>query len=302
MAAPSHVFTIARVARMIGEDQAWLQEIALELEPEDGRLYVCDLDDDDLVTAFTPFGIENLKELVAEYKAGCRSSPRVATPRASSDAYGVEAARGEARAAVDGGLQVDLADRLEVADEEGIDGHQIAAVVSLDVSFAELLTEVLERRHLLLIELHDAVGRGLLQSHQPVVLAEQAVAAPHVVHPGRRDLDAGHRQLAGDPQSAVAGMGQAMVEDRLLDVLADPVGMRVARAGDPVEKAVDPVGLEVAPNLVELLAAVADDAAGRADIAKLAGELEQSELAPCYLLLRVMSFSVPRWMCFTTPS
>ena len=68
MAAPSHVFTIARVARMLGEDEAWLEEIALELEPEDGRLYVCDLDDDDVVTAFTPFGVENLKELVEEYK------------------------------------------------------------------------------------------------------------------------------------------------------------------------------------------------------------------------------------------
>jgi hypothetical protein len=43
MAASSHVFTIARVARMLGEDETWLQEIALELEPEDGRLYVCDL-------------------------------------------------------------------------------------------------------------------------------------------------------------------------------------------------------------------------------------------------------------------
>jgi hypothetical protein len=53
---------------MLDEDQAWLEEIALELEPEDGRLYVCDLDDDDLVTAFTLFGVENLKELVAEYK------------------------------------------------------------------------------------------------------------------------------------------------------------------------------------------------------------------------------------------
>lgn len=68
MAAPSHVFTIACVARMLGEDEAWLQEISLELEPEDGRLYVCELDDDDVVTAFTSFGVENLKELVAEYK------------------------------------------------------------------------------------------------------------------------------------------------------------------------------------------------------------------------------------------
>ena len=60
---------------MLGEDEAWLEEIAMEMEPEDGRLYVCDLDDDVAVTAFTPFGIENLKELVEEHKR------QAATPR-----------------------------------------------------------------------------------------------------------------------------------------------------------------------------------------------------------------------------
>ena len=70
------------------------------------------------------------------------------------------------------------------------------------MAFAELRAEAFEGRHLLLVERHDTVGRGLLQSHQPVMLAEQAVGA---------------------------------------------------------------VGLEVTADLVELLAAVADDAAGLAD-------------------------------------
>jgi hypothetical protein len=76
MAAPSYVFTIARVAKMLGEDEAWLEEIAIEMEPEDGRLYVCDTDDDIATTAFTPFGIENLKQLIAELKvqSGARSA------------------------------------------------------------------------------------------------------------------------------------------------------------------------------------------------------------------------------------
>jgi hypothetical protein len=43
MAAPSHVFTIARVAKMLGEDEARLEEIATEMEPEDGRLWIWDL-------------------------------------------------------------------------------------------------------------------------------------------------------------------------------------------------------------------------------------------------------------------
>ena len=76
-----------------------------------------------------------------------------------------------------------------------------------------------------------------------------------------------------------------MVEDRLLGVLSDPVGVSVARAGDPVDQPAGAVGLEVTADLVELPAALADDAAGLADVAELAGKLEQSELAPCYLLL-----------------
>ena len=73
MAAPNYVFTIARVARLLGEDEAWLEEIAMEMEPDDGRLYICDIDDEINVTAFTPFGVECLKELVEIHKANRRS-------------------------------------------------------------------------------------------------------------------------------------------------------------------------------------------------------------------------------------
>ena len=69
MAAPSYVFTIARVAKMLDEDEALLEDIALmNMEPEDGRLTIIDLDDDVSTTAFTPFGVENLKELLADLK------------------------------------------------------------------------------------------------------------------------------------------------------------------------------------------------------------------------------------------
>jgi hypothetical protein len=68
MAAPSAVFTIARVAEMLDEDVDWLSDVALEMDPEDGRLTVYDVDDEG-TTAFTDFGIENLKELVEIHKA-----------------------------------------------------------------------------------------------------------------------------------------------------------------------------------------------------------------------------------------
>jgi hypothetical protein len=60
MAAPSAVFTIARVGEMLGEDVDWLSDVALEMDPGDGRLTVYDVDDEG-TTAFTDFGIENLK-------------------------------------------------------------------------------------------------------------------------------------------------------------------------------------------------------------------------------------------------
>src|SRR6202000_2230336 len=36
MAAPSYVFTIARVAKLLGEPEELLQDIAMDMEPEDG--------------------------------------------------------------------------------------------------------------------------------------------------------------------------------------------------------------------------------------------------------------------------
>ena len=67
MAAPGYVYTIARVARMLGEDEALLEEIALmSMEPEDGRLSILDLDDEISTTAFTAQGIDNLKEFLTD--------------------------------------------------------------------------------------------------------------------------------------------------------------------------------------------------------------------------------------------
>ena len=75
MAAITHVFTISQVANMLGEDEDWLNEIAIELDPVDGRLTVFDLSED-RTTAFTRFGIDNLAELVQIYKADPNLLPR----------------------------------------------------------------------------------------------------------------------------------------------------------------------------------------------------------------------------------
>ena len=63
MAAISYVFTISRVAEMLGENEKWLQEISVELGPEDGRLTVYGVGDE-TITAFTDRGVENLTDIV----------------------------------------------------------------------------------------------------------------------------------------------------------------------------------------------------------------------------------------------
>ncbi len=68
MAGISHVFTISRVAEMLGENEDWLQEISIEMDPEDGRLIVWGTGEQ-TITAFTDLGVENLALIVEIYKA-----------------------------------------------------------------------------------------------------------------------------------------------------------------------------------------------------------------------------------------
>jgi hypothetical protein len=71
MAAPSHVITISRVAEMLGEDEDLLWDLVDQLEPEDGRLWVHGVDDEQTI-AFTDRGIESLQQIITEHK---QSSP-----------------------------------------------------------------------------------------------------------------------------------------------------------------------------------------------------------------------------------
>jgi len=62
------VQTIARVAEMLGEDEDWLSDVANEMDQEDGLIWVYG-PGDDTVMAFTDDGVENLTDLIQEYKA-----------------------------------------------------------------------------------------------------------------------------------------------------------------------------------------------------------------------------------------
>ena len=59
----SHVKTVDRVARELSENVDLLHEVALDMDVEDGVIWVYDLDDDG-VLAFTDFGVETLVDLI----------------------------------------------------------------------------------------------------------------------------------------------------------------------------------------------------------------------------------------------
>jgi hypothetical protein len=65
MAAISHVFTIRRAAQLLGRDEELLWALLEQFEPEDGLLWVYDIDDVE-VPAFTSFGLDNLREILAD--------------------------------------------------------------------------------------------------------------------------------------------------------------------------------------------------------------------------------------------
>jgi hypothetical protein len=69
MAASTHVFTIARVAQILREDEQLLWDLAINMEPEDGGT------DEQHTMAFTDRGREYLQELLAEHKR-TKTSPQ----------------------------------------------------------------------------------------------------------------------------------------------------------------------------------------------------------------------------------
>jgi hypothetical protein len=65
----SHVKTVERVARELGEDVDRLHDLALELNVEDGLIWVFGPDDEG-VLAFTDFGIETIVDMIKSRQQG----------------------------------------------------------------------------------------------------------------------------------------------------------------------------------------------------------------------------------------
>lgn len=77
--------------------------------------------------------------------------------------------------AVDRGLQIDFADTLQAADDEGVDGDEASGARGFDMALAELGAEALQHSGLLLAELDRALGGGLAEAQ---IDRLHAIAAP----------------------------------------------------------------------------------------------------------------------------
>jgi hypothetical protein len=65
VAAIKAVYTLAAVAPMLGVSEEFLHDLSIEMESKDGCLSVYG-PGDEYTPAFTPEGIERLRELIAE--------------------------------------------------------------------------------------------------------------------------------------------------------------------------------------------------------------------------------------------
>jgi len=76
VAAIAPVFTIGYVANLLGEDEAWLHQLSIDMFPEDGRLLVYGVGEDGM-TAFTEDGIENLRLIILDERTAGRAPQRI---------------------------------------------------------------------------------------------------------------------------------------------------------------------------------------------------------------------------------
>jgi hypothetical protein len=75
MAAISSYFTIARVAEILDEDEDWLHELSIDMFAEDGCVAIYGVGEES-ITAFSDFGIENLRETILEARSSGDAPPK----------------------------------------------------------------------------------------------------------------------------------------------------------------------------------------------------------------------------------
>lgn len=80
LAAIAHVFTLKYVAEKLGEDEQWLRDLQINMDPEEGCMWIYGVGEDG-VPGFTASGIECLQDIIAVERAAGRAPPKVGPPK-----------------------------------------------------------------------------------------------------------------------------------------------------------------------------------------------------------------------------
>lgn len=139
--------------------------------------------------------------------------------------------------AIHDGLQIDLAHAFQVANEEGINRHQIAGMPCFYMSLTEFRTEAFQQTNLFVAQVDLSLTNMFLQSKQPLWPGQQIVTAPDTAHTARGDMDAFQGQFLCYPQGTMRGMIQAMLQNCFFDLLRYPVWVGSPCAGQAVNQA-----------------------------------------------------------------
>jgi len=80
VAAITRVFTLEAAAHILGEDIDLIDDIPIDMEPEDGRLTIWGVGEDHAV-GFTDFGLDSLQDFIRERRANeKRAEERIVRP------------------------------------------------------------------------------------------------------------------------------------------------------------------------------------------------------------------------------
>jgi hypothetical protein len=103
------------------------------------------------------------------------------------------------------------------------------------------------------------------------------MALPDAPHPGRRDRKAKLSHLVGDTDLAEGRLLQGKCDNLCLDLRRDPVRQDRLLAGDFLQRQLATFVIELLKP-VKAIARVAEHFAGLADVTKLPGKLQQTNL------------------------
>jgi hypothetical protein len=125
--------------------------------------------------------------------------------------------------AIDDRLEIYPANTLENTDEKGVHRYEIAGVPGFDVPLPKFRAEPFQQANLGVAEIQFLLTNCFFEAQKPVVSTLKIVATPHTPDSTGTDLEVLQDKLLSDPHRAV-GLMQAVFQDDLFDLLADPIG------------------------------------------------------------------------------